>query len=151
VEFLFPTLLDSDRPHLLAYTAESIVAEKLEAMLALDMANTRLKDFVDLWTLALGTEFSGPLLTQTVRATLERRKTPIPTSTPIALTSSFYDDPTKKTQWRSFLRKANVEGAPEQLAEVVRKIEEFVGPVLEAINANASLERRWPPGGPWSQ
>ncbi len=41
VEFLFPTLLDSDRPHLLAYTAESIVAEKLEAMLALDMANTR--------------------------------------------------------------------------------------------------------------
>ena len=62
VEFLFPTLLDSDRPQLLAYAAESIVAEKLEAMLALDMANTRLKDFADLWTLALGTEFSGPLL-----------------------------------------------------------------------------------------
>jgi len=43
----YPVLLDQPVPHLLAYTPENAIAEKYQAMVELDKANSRMKDFHD--------------------------------------------------------------------------------------------------------
>lgn len=51
-EVEFPTLLDFPAPKLLVYPRESVIDEKFEAMAKLGIANSRMKDFYDLWKLS---------------------------------------------------------------------------------------------------
>jgi hypothetical protein len=90
LKVVYPTLLDFDAPRLLGYTPETSIAEKFEAMVVLDLANTRLKDFLDIWVLAQGQEFSGDVLANAIKATFLRRRTPLPQSTPLPLTPVFH-------------------------------------------------------------
>jgi hypothetical protein len=45
----FPVLLPLDPPSVRAYPREAVIAEKLEAMVTLDIRNSRMKDFYDIW------------------------------------------------------------------------------------------------------
>ena len=100
----YPTLLENPSPILLAYPRETVLAEKFEAMVKLGIANTRMKDFHDLNTLASLFPFSSPSLSEAIRRTFERRKTPLPQEAlPTALTAEFYNDPTKQKQWEAFV------------------------------------------------
>lgn len=87
----YPVLLDQPSPHLLAYTPENAIAEKYQAIVELDMANSHMKDFHDIWTLAHNLEFGGERLSESIRKTFERRKTKLPESVPTAFTPEFYD------------------------------------------------------------
>jgi len=144
----FPPLLDFPAPRLHAYPRETVVAEKLEAMVQLGMANSRMKDFFDVAVLARIFDFDGELLTRAIRATFERRKTPLPTMTPVALTATFSEDPTKKTQWRGFLRKS---GAPDvaTLAETIDVVRGFVEAPLDAAANGSPAPTLWRAGGLW--
>lgn len=145
----YPALLDFPAPSIRSYPRETVVAEKFQAMVMLGIANSRMKDFYDLWTLALHFEFDGPTLCKAIHATFQRRQTALPELTPLALTSEFSQDAVKQTQWRAFLRKGKLERDNLSLAEVTAVIANFVMPSLAAIVANESFQRRWPPGGPW--
>jgi len=101
---------DFDAPRLFGYTPETAIAEKLEAMVVLDMANSRMKDFLDIWTLARDRTFAGGLLAQAIETTFRQRRTALPDSTPLALTSAFHSVPTKQSQWRAYLRKGRIQG-----------------------------------------
>lgn len=144
----FPPLLDFPAPRLRAYPRETVVAEKLEAMVQLGMANSRMKDFYDVAVLARDFDFDGALLARAIRATFERRKTQLPTTTPMALTPAFSDDPTKKTQWSGFARKAGVRDAGS-LAETISAVRAFVEAPLDSCANNTSAPGTWRPGGPW--
>jgi hypothetical protein len=106
----FPTLLDFPAPRLRVYPRETVVAEKADAMVQLGLANSRMKDFYDLVVLSRLFEFDGRLLARAIRATFERRKTPLPLGLPTALTSEFADDPVKNTQWTAFVRSVRPSG-----------------------------------------
>ena len=145
----FPVLLDAPPPVLRPYPRETVVAEKLQAMVALGILNSRMKDFYDVWRLAQHDAFDGPTLAEAVRATFDRRGTALPEAVPLALTDAFANDAGKQTQWRAFVRRGRLsEDAP--LAEVVVTLRAFLVPVLDAARENARLEARWTPGGPWS-
>jgi len=73
-----PALLEFPAPRLLAYPRESVVSEKLQAMTVLGIANSRMKDFYDIWALARGFAFEGAVLAQAIRRTFERRGTAVP-------------------------------------------------------------------------
>lgn len=88
-EITIPSLLDAPAPVLYAYPPETVVAEKLQAMAMLSMANTRLKDFYDLWVIARCFSFEGPHLASAIAATFWRRATPLPAGSPVALTADF--------------------------------------------------------------
>jgi len=148
-KIVYPTLLDFDAPRLLGYTPETSIAEKLQAMVVLDMANTRLKDFLDIWVLAQGNEFEGEAITKAIEATFLRRRTPLPEITPVALTSAFHSASAKQIQWRAYLRKSRVEGEVPPLDEVMNQIQAFVMPAIESLVARQPFAKRWPPGGPW--
>jgi Nucleotidyl transferase AbiEii toxin, Type IV TA system len=50
-------MLDFPVPHLRAYARETVIAEKFQAMVMLGHANTRMKDFYDIWVLSQTFEF----------------------------------------------------------------------------------------------
>ena len=145
---VYPALLDFDPPELLGYTQETAIAEKLEAMVVLDMANTRMKDFLDIWTLAQRHAFDGTLLSTALAATFQRRATAIPDGTPIALTDAFHSNPTKRAQRQAYLRKTRI-SAPPSLMDTTSMIATFAVPVLAALRKRQVFNHQWAPGGGW--
>ena len=91
-------------PRLRAYARETVVAEKFQAMVMLGLANTRMKDFYDIWMLSRSYDFDGERLSRAIAATFERRGTAIPGDLPDALTTAFSTDATKQRQWEAFAR-----------------------------------------------
>ena len=85
-----PTLLAMPAAKLLMYPRETVVAEKCQAMVKLGLANSRVKDFYDLWYLATHFDFDGVLLTEAIAATFQRRETELPSEVPLGLTSAYY-------------------------------------------------------------
>ena len=73
-----PAILNFPAPHLKMYPKEAVVAEKFEAMISLDMLNSRMKDFFDVWILARSFEFHGPPLADAVKSTFARRGVALP-------------------------------------------------------------------------
>ncbi len=145
----FPQLLDFGQPHLLGYTPESVVAEKFQAMVELEMANTRLKDFYDVWQLSRSVSFNGAVLQQAVTATFRQRNTPLPTEAPLALTAVFFDDLVKQAQWKAFLRKGRLEDSKILLPDVVHEIAAFILPAVFAAAQNLPFTKTWKPGETW--
>ena len=70
----------------MTYPRETVVAEKFQAMVMLGIANSRMNDFYDIWSLARTFEFSGPSLSSAIRATFERRQTDLPSKPPLRFT-----------------------------------------------------------------
>lgn len=73
IEIEYPTLLGFSAPVLRAYPKETVVAEKLEAVTALEMLNSRMKDFFDLWALSRLYDFDGPTLLRAIKARFDHR------------------------------------------------------------------------------
>ncbi len=146
----YPTLLDHAEPLLLGYTPESMIAEKVHTLIVRDMANTRLKDFYDMWLLARCRTFHGRVLTEAIKATFVRRGTPLPDEPPLALTATFFEDPVKQSQWQAFLRKARLGQADvSPICEVFSELRGFLLPPLSAAASGSPLVMEWPAGGPW--
>jgi len=145
----FPTILDTPAPHLLAYPIYTMVAEKFETMVRLGIANSRMKDFFDLWLLSLLFEFDGRTLCDAVRNTLRRRSTSLAKKAPMAFTVEFSKDKQKQIQWRAFIRKSRPENAPEVLDTVISDLASFLMPVIKSLQCDEELESIWPQGGPW--
>lgn len=144
-----PVLLDYPAPQLLAYPRETVVAEKLDAIVQLGLANSRMKDFYDLALLAKTFDFDGSVLVRAIRATFARRKTPLPVVLPAGLTSAFAADRSKAMQWTAFVRKAGASEAGE-LEAVLSAIRTFAEAPLMAAASEDVFPRHWPPGGPWT-
>jgi predicted nucleotidyltransferase component of viral defense system len=139
-----PALLaDLPAPQLYAYNRETVIAEKFEAMVLLGIGNTRMKDFYDLWYLSQHFTFEGSLLGRAITATFDRRRTPIPTDTPLALTSEFADDETKQRQWVAFVRKGKLTGDGLMLSQIGSVLHDFLMPPTIAIGAGIRFDRVW--------
>lgn len=144
----FPALLEFPAPRLRTYPRETVVAEKLEAMATLGLANSRMKDFYDVVLLSRLFDFDGDLLARAIRATFDRRRTPLPAGLPVALTPAFSENAAKRTQWSAFIRKSGGENIGT-FAEAVSVIAAFLERPLNAAVNRRALAVHWRPGGPW--
>jgi predicted nucleotidyltransferase component of viral defense system len=125
-EMDYPALLDQPAPRLRSYARETVIAEKFQAMVDLGRANTRLKDFYDIWVLSRLFAFDDDRLARAIAATFARRGTALPTEAPDALTPDFSVDPEKQAQWRAFVE--NVGEDPGGLDDVVAALAVFIMP-----------------------
>ncbi len=119
----YPKLLDHLAPARLSiYPKESVLAEKLEAMVSIGLVNSRMKDFYDVWMLFHTDVLRSPDLAHAIRQTFNRRKTPLPTRdvVPLCFTEAFFDDMAKQKQWSAYL-KTNRLIAPH-LPEIISEI-----------------------------
>lgn len=108
----YPVLLDMPAPRLRAYARETVIAEKFHAMVNLGMANSRMKDYYDLWIISETFDIDHSRLAQAISATFARRGTMIPEDIPDGLSPEFADDPAKRQQWESFKRGLGIDPGP---------------------------------------
>ncbi len=146
----FPSLIGLPAPHVRVYPRETVVAEKYEALVRLGAINSRVKDFYDLWTLARGYSFAGPVFSDALKATFSRRATPLPAVTPIALTSAFAEDPGKRQLWQAFLTRSKLDAGALSLGGTVEALRAFLTPPTLSILSGQVFGERWEPGGPWT-
>jgi len=146
----YPTLLDFPPPRILACPRETVVAEKLQAMVMLGIANSRMKDSYDLYVMARDFTFEGSTLTHAIKATFKRRKTDTPTHPPLSLTDEFGNDEVKWVQWRAFVRKSGLERTVPELPEVLSFLRSFLLHPMRAASGLDLAPGKWTKGGPWS-
>jgi predicted nucleotidyltransferase component of viral defense system len=149
-EIAYPALLDQPAPKVRAYPKETVVAEKLQAIVALGMNNGRMKDFYDLWMMSRHFAFDGALLAKAIAATFDRRRTPLPTDTPIGLSDDFGAEAAAVRRWEFFTTRNVLSEKPGSLADVVVGLRDFLMPVIRRAAGSDTGAKLWPPGGPWS-
>jgi predicted nucleotidyltransferase component of viral defense system len=142
-EITFPVLLDMAAPKLRAYARETVVAEKLEAIVKLGMLNTRFKDYFDLHYLAQNFPFEGDLLAKSIAATFERRGTAFPAGLPAGLTPTFSTDQAKARGWQAFWLKTGLKDECPALTDVVELLVKFLERPLTAAAKKEPLSAKW--------
>jgi predicted nucleotidyltransferase component of viral defense system len=145
----YPSLLGLPSPRLRAYPKETVVSEKLEAMVTLGMANSRMKDFYDVWMMSRELQFDGRTLSRAIQATFRRRRSELPHTAPTAFTEEFAANPDKGTQWNAFLSRNRLDAGDMSLMQVTRQILLFLMPPMIAAADGQEFEQTWPVGGPW--
>jgi predicted nucleotidyltransferase component of viral defense system len=148
-EVEYPTLLDFPAPVLQAYPKETVIAEKLEALTALGVLNSRVKDYYDVAVLSRMYAFEGGRLAEAITATFRHRGTKIEAE-PIGLTDAFWADSARAVQWRAFVRRSRFSGAQGDLQKLIAEVRRFMVPVLRAAAAEEQFNMRWQAGGPWA-
>jgi hypothetical protein len=98
-QIAFPSLLGQEVSRLFAYPKETVIAEKLEAMVSLGEANSRMKDFYDIHFLFIHYAFDGDILRQAIAATFAVRGTVLPTGEIYTLSAEYSRDPARQRLW----------------------------------------------------
>lgn len=145
----YPVILDFPAPKLSGYPRETVVAEKLEAMVKLGVLNSRMKDFFDLFVLARRFDFDGATLASAVARTFANRKTAV-VSDPFALSPACAAAPGKQAQWKGFVRKARLADAPSELSTVIGEIATFLLPLAAPVATGSDFRLAWRAPGPWA-
>jgi predicted nucleotidyltransferase component of viral defense system len=137
-----PSFLDLPEPELNVYPVYTVIAEKFQAMVMLGIANSRIKDFYDLWVIASRMEVEGDLLVEAIKATFERRETALPEYRPSIFESPFTSDENKQRQWLAFLRKNGLDS--EMSFEVLMgELQGFLLPVYLAAAQGGQFDADW--------
>lgn len=100
----YPVLLDEEPINLMAYSAETVVAEKFEAMIKLGLLNSRMKDFYDVYTILNDGNVDDSDLHNAIIATFENRDTEFDATHPL-LSEEFRNDKMRNNRWKSYLKK----------------------------------------------
>jgi predicted nucleotidyltransferase component of viral defense system len=147
----FPVLLPMEPPVIRAYPREAAIAEKLNAMVVLDIRNSRMKDFYDIWFMANTWTFEMATLRDAIRASFERRGVEIPQDVPFALTEEFLGDPQKTRQWNAFVSRLYPGSDSPSLEEVGVLLRAFLLPCILSVSAAESTAHYWTPSVHWSE
>lgn len=149
-ELEFPPLLDAPAPKVRAYPKETVLAEKLQAIVAIGLTNTRMKDYYDLLALARLFDFDGEIVRDALIATFARRDTALPADVPTGLTEGFATDPQKIALWQAFTGREPLLLHPGDLVAAIADIAAFVMPPLHAAREGKMFQKRWTAGGTWT-
>lgn len=141
--FSFPTILEMPAPSLLGYTKESVIAEKIDAMLQLGELNSRMKDFYDVWFLSQRNDFLLDDIALAIERTLQHRKTRLE-SNPVIFMSEFQNNNLKSEQWENFCRQ-NGFAVFLGFDELIEYLKNFVSPILQYIREKDTRKGKWNP------
>lgn len=133
-KFSFPALLDLPAPKLKIYPRETVIAEKYETIVKRGLANSRMKDYYDLWVLSNDPMVDKEIAKLAIERTFSRRKQKLPETCPDGLVDSFAENKIKLTQWDAFLRKNRLDVGPDSFLDVVRQVRGFIEAILGRIN-----------------
>jgi predicted nucleotidyltransferase component of viral defense system len=144
----YPVFLDRNTIRLLAYPVESAIAEKVQAMVALGNANSRMKDFYDIWYYSNHLDFNTETLLKAIDATFKNRETPVPVEELEALSRSFAEE--HRVQWNAFVKKIGEHQLTDAFVNVVEKLKTFVTPLLRSLAHGEKLMQQWKAGNGWA-
>ena len=146
----YPTLLDLPAPRLWTYPRETLLAEKLDAMVRLGATNTRVKDLWDIACLARLFAFDGETVRAAVEATFRRRRTSFAGERPVALLPEYYEDTGRDQRWQVLRRRIGPKAdGPAHLVDAGEELRTFLGPVCDSLIEDRPFRQVWSPGEPW--
>jgi hypothetical protein len=147
----FPVLLPMDAPLIRAYPREASIAEKFHAMIALDIRNSRMKDFYDIWFMANTWTFDMAALRGAIFASFARRGAEIPEDVPFAFTDEFLNDPQKRQQWSAFVSRLNPGDNVPPLDVIGSLLRAFLLPCISSTTPLGINARHWTPDLQWNE
>jgi len=104
VKISYPSMLDFEPPMILAYSLESAIAEKLQAIVSLGLFGSRMKDFYDIWFLLNNRDLDKERLRKAIESTFKNRNTDI-YNINLIFKDEFINDAAKAIQWKAFLKR----------------------------------------------
>lgn len=128
----YPTLLAMECPVVQAYSVETVIAEKFEAMIDLAELNSRMKDFYDLYRLLSGKSHDRAVLTDAIINTFTRRQTAYQAGHPV-FSDAFARDTKRNGQWKAFLKKSFLDETIP-FAEVMHVISSELLPIYRQLD-----------------
>ncbi|MFW5982873.1 MAG: nucleotidyl transferase AbiEii/AbiGii toxin family protein [bacterium] len=133
VSLSYPVILDEfNAPVVQAYTIETVIAEKLQAILVLAQLNSRMKDFYDIYTLMNTQTIHLEVLKEAIIKTFNRRNTPLYFES-VVFSEEFYYDNNRNKMWSAYLKKINAEYISFEV--VVKRINQLVKKVFSNKNS----------------
>ena len=144
VRMEYPSLLEMKQPVIQAYSIESVIAEKFEAMIFLAEFNSRMKDFYDICSLANLYDFEGAVLQSAITSTFMQRKTKL-LAEPVIFTEEYKVSEEKNRQWDAFKRR--IASTNEwSFKDVNGILITFLQPIYDAVVQKQTFEKSWDAG-----
>ena len=144
VRMEYPSLLGMEQPVIRAYSIESVIAEKFEAMIFLAEFNSRMKDFYDICALANLYDFEGSVLQAAIASTLAQRKTGL-LAEPAIFTEEYKASEEKNQQWKAFKRRIASQNK-WSFEDVMGMLITFLRPIYDAVVQKRTFEKSWNAG-----
>ncbi len=130
VEMNYPELLNQDVFFIYSYPLEAVIAEKFDAMIALDSSNSRMKDFYDIYKILKEQDVSKTSLAEAIKQTLRTRGTVLPEN-PAIFSDEFRAYSRNIGLWQAFLRRIKAEEIDFQI--VLTEIEKHLEPIYRTL------------------
>lgn len=107
-ELDYPNLLDGfPDTNIMAYSLETVVAEKFQTMISRAEVNSRMKDFYDLYTILQGGKCDTEILDEAIKATFKNRQTDY-LGNHVVFSSEFAENPDLNIRWNAFMKKLTI-------------------------------------------
>ena len=127
----YPLLLEGlPEASILAYSTETVIAEKMHAIIDLADQSSRMKDYYDIYHLLTSFQYDTVILQDAINRTFENRYTPYNAGT-MFFREDFPNHPQMQVRWSAFLRKAAINSALS-FTEVVRWLQDTLRPYWTA-------------------
>ncbi len=114
-----------------AYSLETVVAEKFQTMIVRAFSNSRMKDFYDLYTILNNRQFNAGILQEAIQNTFANRKTEYDPDN-IVFTDAFRTDKDLSVRWTAFMKKLKAD-TPPTFIEVTDYIQKQLKPYWEEL------------------
>lgn len=129
----YPVLLDDmESPLIQAYSIETVVAEKFQAMIALSLANSRMKDFYDVYFILKSGNYDLANLTTAIVSTFKNRETDFQKDHTL-FTAKFSTEERIQRLWKAFLNK-NLLEAPDDFSDIYSLIVSQLKPIWDQLD-----------------
>lgn len=127
----YPLLLEGlPEASILAYSTETVIAEKMHAIIDLADQSSRMKDYYDIYHLLTSFQYDSAILQDAINRTFENRHTPYNADT-MFFREDFPDHPQMQVRWTAFLKKAAI-NSTLSFPEVVRWLQDTLKPYWTA-------------------
>lgn len=128
----FPILLEHlPCANILAYSLETVIAEKMHAIIDLADQSSRMKDYYDLHRILKEEKYDSEVLQEAIICTFENRHTPYDENT-MFFRKDFGINQQMEARWKAFMRKIT-KATDLSFSEVVGFIQETLRPYWENI------------------
>ena len=144
----YPGLLDFPQATIRCYRPETILAEKIHALVKLGAINSRMKDIYDIWQIASQTKLEGTVFAKALRGTFEQRQTDFPES--LVIFSSRYIHQRREAAWKAIgKRLSSVDHLPG-FSKTLGQLALFLLPIMDALYQDQDFTQGWDPTKGWA-
>lgn len=106
VSYEYKLMFEERSIRLMTYNLETLIAEKLETMIARGTANTRMRDFYDIYLLTRENDFNLPTLKEAILNTSRKRGTEAPLKDYKDTMHDVAESPIMESAWDNFVKQS---------------------------------------------